>query len=107
MGAPGRTDCDRGEVQLSNGVGGDGGGDGGLLPVRVGAVYELPSQKETGSNHSQPEQFPQGVLTQGMRLETWLTFAVEVWERPWMVEDSRNSLKVFMALDPNSICPFT
>ena len=36
MGAPGRTDCDRGEVQLSDGVGGDGGGDGGLLPVRVG-----------------------------------------------------------------------
>ena len=33
-----RTDCNRGEVQLGDGVGGDGAGDRVLLPVSVGVV---------------------------------------------------------------------
>ena len=55
VGAPGRTDCDRGEVQLSDGVGGDGGGYGGLLPVRVGVIDEVYCTKETTEDHKAPQ----------------------------------------------------
>ena len=58
MGAPGRTDCDRGEVQLSDGVGGDGGGYGGLLPVRVGGIDEVAGTKETKEDHKAPQNLP-------------------------------------------------
>ena len=56
MGAPGRTDCDRGEVQLSNGVGSDGGGDGGLLPLRVGAGDQHAGEEETTCTDETPKQ---------------------------------------------------
>ena len=58
VGAPGRTDCDRGEVQLSDGVGGDGGGYGGLLPVRVGVMDEVAGSKETTKNYEAPQNLP-------------------------------------------------
>ena len=55
MGAPGRTDCDRGEVQLSDGVGGDGAEDGEFLPVRVGVGDQQARKEETSNTGETPE----------------------------------------------------
>ena len=67
MGAPGRTDCDRGKVQLSDGVGGDGGDYGGLLPVGVGVIYEVASTKETKYYYQAPQKLPRTCLGRGCK----------------------------------------
>ena len=41
-----RADCHIGEVQVVDGVGGDRGGDGVLLPLLVGLAYESSSSNE-------------------------------------------------------------
>ena len=55
MGALGRTDFDCGEVEPSDGVGGDGGGYGGLLPVSVGVVDQDPGYSETYTDYQEPQ----------------------------------------------------
>ena len=62
MGAPWRTDCHRGEVQLSNGVGGDGAEDGGLLPVGVGVGDQQARKQETGCTGETPKYLSHFVL---------------------------------------------
>ena len=97
MGALGRTDFDCGEVEPSDGVGGDGGGYGGLLPVSVGVVDQDPGYSETYTDYQEPQYLAGFRLRSKDYNNIWrtVTFAVEMWERPWMVEDSRNSLTIF------------
>ena len=96
MGALGRTDFDCGEIQPSDGVGGDGGGYGGLLPVSVGVVDQDPGYSETYTDYQEPQYLAGFRLRSKDYNNIWrtVTFAVEMWERPWMVEDSRNSLRM-------------
>ena len=56
VGALGGTDCHCGEVQVRDGVGGDGGGHRGLLPGSVGTVYKISSSTEPQTNYQAPYQ---------------------------------------------------
>ena len=56
VGAPGRTDCDHREVQFRDGVGGDGGGYGGLLPVSIGVVDQIGCNQETCAHNKEPQK---------------------------------------------------
>ena len=65
MGALGRTDFDCGEVEPSDGVGGDGGGDGGLLPVPVGGADEQGGEEEADRHHQAPHHLAHFGLVRG------------------------------------------
>ena len=56
VGALRRTDRDHGKVQLSDGVGGDGGGYGGL---RVGVADKEAGGEESKANNDTPEALAQ------------------------------------------------
>ena len=62
MGALGRTDGHLGEVQEGEGVGGDGGGYGGLAPVRERAVDQVSRGGEAGYDDTGPEHLDYGGL---------------------------------------------
>ena len=54
MGVLGRADCHCGEVKTRYWVGGDGGGDGRLLPVGVGTMDQIGSTSETKADDKEP-----------------------------------------------------
>ena len=57
MGILWRTDCHCGEVQVSNGMGGDGGGHWRCMPIGVGAVDEISRSDEPQKNNQAPGNF--------------------------------------------------
>ena len=57
MGALGRADCNCGEIQVGDGMGGDGDGDMSILPVGIRAVYKGAGPNKTKANHKKPCQF--------------------------------------------------
>ena len=54
VGAFWRTDGHLGEVQVVDGVGGDRGGDGILLPLVVGLANQDSSTEETKTDNTKP-----------------------------------------------------
>ena len=52
-----RADGHIGKVQVVNGVGGDRGGDGILLPLVVGLANQDSSTEETETDNTEPETF--------------------------------------------------
>ena len=51
------TNSNTGEVQVIDGVGGDRGGDGILLPLLVGLAYESSSTNEPKADNESPYNF--------------------------------------------------
>ena len=51
---PGRTDCHIGEVNLSDGQGLDGGGDGTVGPAREGLLDQSCCSSEASDNDTDP-----------------------------------------------------
>ena len=52
-----RTDCHIGEVQIVDGVGGDRGGDGFLLPLLVGLANQDSGPYEPKADDKEPKNF--------------------------------------------------
>ena len=96
-----RTDGDNWEVQVINGVGGDRGGNGGLLPF----VVRLANQKSSGDESKTHKNKPQNIgcprlmirLTKNQFNLKISTFSVEIYANPCMVDVCRNSLKISIA----------
>ena len=64
VGALRRADGHRGEVEVRNGVGGDGGDHGGGLPVPVGLTDQHRCPQEAKTHHKNPEELPSFGLRQ-------------------------------------------
>ena len=55
VGAPWRTDRHGGEVKVVDGVGGDRGGNGVLLPILIRLGNQDSSRNESATNNEEPE----------------------------------------------------
>ena len=77
VGAFRRADGQRGEVEVCNGVGGDGGDHGGGLPVPVGLADQRCCTQEAEAHHKNPEKLPRfGLIRQ--KKHSFLDFVREV-----------------------------
>ena len=56
VGVPWRADGHDGEVKVVDGVGGDRGGDGVLLPLLVRLAYQSASPNETKTDNYKPKE---------------------------------------------------
>ena len=52
-----RTDCNIGKFQFFDGVGGDRGGNGVLLPLLVGLAYQDSGNNKPNANNQNPKSF--------------------------------------------------
>ena len=57
IGVPWRTDGHLREIQVVDGVGGDRGGDGILLPLLIGLADQNPSSNKATTDNQEPEDF--------------------------------------------------
>ena len=57
VGVPWRTDGHDGELEVFNGVGGDGGSDGILLPIMVRLANQDSSPDEPKTDDDKPKNF--------------------------------------------------
>ena len=87
VGALRRADGHRGEVEVRNGVGGDGGDHGGGLPVPVGLADQHCCPQEAKAHHKNPEKFTRFGLRQnkynpGFGFLINFTLDVDMYTRP-------------------------
>ena len=108
VGVPWRTDSDNGEVKVVDGVGGDRGGDGVLLPLLVRFAYQSTSPEETKTDDYKPKELGGPGLNRKACIEELKILTqpnylfVDMYARPCTVEVSRNSLRISMAIGPSS-----
>ena len=57
IGALWRTYGDNGKVEVVDGVGGDRGGNGVLLPLLVGLTYQDSGNNKPNANYQNPKSF--------------------------------------------------
>ena len=99
MGTFWRTDSDLRKVKFIQRMGGDRGFNWGLLPLVIWAFYQDPRTEKAKKDTGNPKQFSSTCLNRYLislwsSLKFMFTFSVEMCKRPWIVEDSKNSLTI-------------
>ena len=96
-----RADSHLGEVQVVDGVGGDRGGNGILLPLLVRLANQDSSTHEPKKDNKNPKDLCRRCLKETFNIRNGskrLTLAEYIYVKPWIVDDSRNSLNISIAL---------
>ena len=100
VGVPWRTGGHFRKIQVVDRMGGDGGGNGMFLPLFVRLVNKNFGSNETKTHKKKPYSLSRVCLKKTiprMNLFFDLTFADDIYTRPCIVDDSRNSFRIIIA----------